>query len=465
MPRPHYVIIGAGISGLALGWFLKKQLRDDIDLTILESANRPGGWIRSQVKNGFLFEHGPRSFRPGGTGLDTLQLIEELGLQGDHLPASPAAKKRYIYADGKLHSLPTGVSSFVSSPFFTQILKAIWRDWRAPKGMYDDESIYSFAERRFGASIAETFFDPLVSGIYAGDIRELSLKSCFPLLHQLEAQHRCIWRGAITKKKQNEQEHFSPFVEKSRHQGIYTLRNGVETLVKALAQSLGPELRLNCTVQQLSFEAGVTTLHLHNGQQLLADRLFIAIPPKQLSSMLPETCADIANSLKMIPSASIAAINIGYNSPVLKRQGFGYLIPSKEKQKLLGVVWDSSAFPEQNAHPEQTRLTAMLGGTHFANFNSYTENELIDMALIEINEHLGIEQAPDCININRSFQAIPQYLVGHCAKINELEKSLGKLPADVTLLGNAYYGISVNDCIAHAKKVAFDKLKATSLNF
>ncbi|MBA3238148.1 MAG: protoporphyrinogen oxidase [Parachlamydiaceae bacterium] len=465
MLQKHTVIIGAGISGLTLGWSLKHQKKDGNKLTIyqkkdgnkltiLESSKRPGGWIQTKNEDGFLFEQGPRSFRSGGTGIATLQLIEHLGLQNELLFANKAAKIRYIYTDNKLQSLPTGLLSTLYSPFFFKFLKGLWTDCLAARCQEDDETIYTFAKRRFGAQMAELFFDPLISGIYAGDIKKLSLKSCFPSLHVLESQHRSLFFGALSKKKPpsvmvNEKP-LSSFVEHASRQGIFTLRNGIETLTDKLAENLKEELRLDSPVKRLTFENGKSCIELLDGQRIIADELHLAIPPNQLAPLFKTSCETIYEQLNLFETASISVINCGYHYPVLNKKGFGYLVPSKEKQKLLGVVWDSSAFPEQNAHSQQTRLTAMIGGAHFANFSSFDESALIELALKELHCHLGIRKRPDCILFKRAHEAIPQYTVGHTARVAVLKHELKKLPAKVSVLGNGYHGVSVNDCVAYA---------------
>lgn len=454
MLQKHTVIIGAGISGLTLGWSLKQQKNREGKLTILEASSRPGGWIQTKNEEGFLFEQGPRSFRSGGTGIATLQLIENLGLQGEVLHANQAAKIRYIYTDNNLQSLPTGLFSLVSSPFFPKFLKAFCRDCWAARGTLDDETIYSFAKRRFGVQVTELFFDSLISGIYAGDIKKLSLKSCFPVLHSLESQHRSLLFGALSKKRPTiekmNKKALSSFVRQASRQGIFTLRQGAQTLTDKLAENLQDELKLESPVKHLAFKDEISHIELQNGEQIKADELFLALPPKQLTPLLKSNHPHISEQLNAFKAVSIAVINFGYHSPVLNKEGFGYLIPSKEKQKLLGVVWDSSVFPEQNVHAQQTRLTAMIGGAHFENFADYDESALIEMALKELHRHLGIRKRPDCILIKRAFKAIPQYIVGHNERLTLLENTLKKLPAKVSVLGNGFYGVSVNDCIAHA---------------
>lgn len=449
---PHYVILGAGISGLSLGWYLKQSQCEDIQITILEAGNRAGGWIRTKAENEFLFEQGPRSFRPEGPGIATLQLIEDLGLQDDIIFASKAAKRRYLYINQRLHCLPTGLLSLLSSPFCSKILKAMWKDWFAKKGVQDDESIHSFVSRRFGLEIAELFFDPLISGIYAGDINQLSMNSCFPSLQQLEQKHGSILRGALKKRKNTLfTPPLTPFVEQARHQGLFTLKHGVQSLIDALAKPLSDCIKLERAAKQLTFTQDAIHLELADGQHIYPDKLFIAIPPKKLADLITFDYPTIGTLLNSIPTASVGAINFGYHNPVLRQEGFGYLIPSREKQKLLGVVWDSSAFPQQNAHPQQTRLTAMLGGMRCRDFESHSETDLIEMALKELQTHLGIKQTPDFISVNRALNAIPQYIVGHQSIIKQIDEAFKKLSPNVHVLGNGFHGISVNDCIAKAK--------------
>src|SRR5262245_35319161 len=120
---PHCVIIGAGISGLSLGWFLKQQ-KENIRLTLLEASDRPGGLIQTIKRDRFLFEQGPRSLSTWGAGLATLKLIEDLGMQDQVLFADPAAKIRYLFTEKQLQRLPTSFISLLSSPFFFKLLGA-----------------------------------------------------------------------------------------------------------------------------------------------------------------------------------------------------------------------------------------------------------------------------------------------------------------------------------------------------
>lgn len=449
------VIIGAGISGLSLGWFLKKRYGAAINLNIFEKAARPGGWIETLHHEGFLFEQGPRSLRPQGNGRETLALIEELDLTSQVTFAAPNAYKRYLYFNNKLQAMPTGVLSLLRAPFRNILLKALWTDLKTPsrKNNNSDESIHDFVCRRLGPQVAKILFDPFVSGIYAGDICKLSMHACFPKLVEWEQQHRTLIRAACFGKR-SAPEPASPFVQKAVRQGIFTLKDGLATLVQTLATKLATELKLSAAVKCIDARNPTSIIELQDGSLYQADRVFFAVPPTALSSILHQRHHTIASILEKIPSSSLAIVNMGYRSLQLPKEGFGYLIPSREKQKLLGVVWDSSAFPQQNQSASETRLTAMLGGSHMADFDKHSQQQFRCLAMAELQKQLGIFTPPDITAVKIARHAIPQYIVGHGSIVKELEDKLAGLTARVSLLGNGFYGISVNDCIHQAKITA-----------
>jgi protoporphyrinogen/coproporphyrinogen III oxidase len=442
----HIVILGAGISGLSTAWFLKKRFGKEIVITLIDQQERVGGWIQTVQKEGFLFEQGPRSCRAAGAGLATLQLIEDLGLQDQVITADASAKVRYLYQNGSLHPLPTGPLSFLLSPLMKGVIPALIRDWRTPRGEKEDESIYDFFRRRFGPTIAERFADPLTSGIYAGDIRQLSVRSCFPFLYRWEQEHGSILRGAF--KKKAPQTPVSSFIQSVRKEGLFSFKGGMEMLTKEIAHQLDAEILLGTTVTSCSWEQEGIQLRLSNGSTLEADHLFAAIPPTALLPLIPKTNEGLIQECRGISYGSVAVVSIGFKENVLNKKGFGYLIPSAENQEILGVVWDSCVFPQQNQLPDETRLTVMLGGAHHPNIQNLSETECLDIALHSLDRHLHIRTVPSVTAIKFACEAIPQYPVGHHLWADRLNQSLADLSPHITLVSTATGGAAVNDCIS-----------------
>ncbi len=345
----NYLILGGGITGLSAAWHIKK--RDPrAKITLLEKENRLGGWIRTSHEGGFLFEKGPRTFQLGRSP-HLLELIRELGLE--IIESDPAAKKRFILHKGKLRT--------PESQIFTLIPYLI-RELFVRPTKSQDESIYDFASRRFSPKIAEMFFDPLALGIYAGDIRKLSIRSCFPTLYEWEQKKGSILKGLFSSPK--------------TAQGLFTLKGGMETLIHALEKKLNIDIILNCPVETIKEQEVITP-----GKTFSADRIISALPPK-------------------IPRKSIWVVNIAFDRDVLSKKGFGYLVPTKEKESLLGCIFDSAIFPEQG---RMTRLTAMVRAE---------EKEPLESALNALNRHLGINAAPAYSSAFFAKEAIAQPEVG-----------------------------------------------------
>lgn len=345
----NYLIIGGGISGLSAAWFLKKK--DPLaKITLLEKENRLGGWIRTSHEEGFLFEKGPRTFQIGRSP-HLLQLIHDLKLE--KISSDPCAQRRFILHKQKLRS---------PWSFLPKIFPFLLRELFIKPSEKEDETIYDFAVRRFGPTVAELFFDPLALGIYAGDIRKLSIHSCFPSLVQFEKEKGSIIKGLFKAPKKGG--------------GLFTLKNGMETLIQELEKRLSIDIVLGSEVKSFSEYEAVT-----EEKTWTADRVICALPPK-------------------LKRKSLWVVNIAYDHDVLSKKAFGYLVPTKEQESILGCIFDSAIFPQQG---EKTRLTVMV---------REEESKPLDAALNAIDRHLGLKVAPIYSSLFFAKDAIPQPEVG-----------------------------------------------------
>ncbi len=430
------IILGGGISGLSTAFYLQKAL-PAARITLVEQQKRLGGWIRTELQEGFLFEKGPRGFKCSGHGQDILQLIEEAGLQHQLIACSPEAKKRYVFHQGRLHPAPGSLWQMFSSPLTRDLLPQILREAFIKKAPPADESIYHFIERRYSKEAAERLIDPLTACIYGGDIRALSVQSCFPALKEWEQQHGSLLIGGL-------KQAFRP--RRRSGPSLATLKEGMQSLVHALADRLRGELLLGEKALSITSLDNGIAVDLENGKRLEADALISTLPIDALSSIAKMPA--IAT-----PSASIAVVNVGWNKPVLKDKGFGCVFPSRSLSPLLGIVWDSSAFPQQNSHPEQTRLTLMIGGTHYPEAAILKEKDLNIMTIELLKSHLNIDAAPDAIAFFRAKNAIPQYLVGHQKKADEWKKELIKKFPKLFPSGTPWDGVALGSCIVQSKRV------------
>lgn len=395
------VILGGGISGLSAAWFLHKK-DPGAEIVLLEKESRLGGWVETRAEGEFCFERGPRTLARGRSR-ELLRLVEELGLSSEIVPSSPAAASRYLLKGGKLRSL---------SSFWPQLMWAGASEMLRKRGGGEDESIYDFAERRFGAKVARGFFDPLTLGIYAGDIHRLSIRSCFRPLWEWEQKEGSVVWGMLKKKR--------------REPGLFTLKGGLERLIRELEKKLPICVVKNCCVEAIAPDVATSQ------GVFQADRVISALPVDEISRL-----TGIALD---IPYRSIWVVHLGFHRRVLKRKGFGYLAPTEEGERLLGMVWDSEIFTEE----AQTRLTAMI---------REESTDPIGDALDAIKRHMEIEDQPDYVSSRLAFRAIPQFEVGHEEKMARFEKEAASRFPHLSLIGNYLAGASLEACVARARLV------------
>lgn len=451
--KKHFVILGAGISGLSLAWYLKQKWGESASITLIEKSTRVGGWIKTLYKEGFLFEQGPHSCRINADDTTTLELIEALGLENEVITASPQSKIKYLWSQGKLQKMPsTAIGAFLH-PLTRKALIPCIQEFFRTKGNCEDESVYDFISRRFSPSFAEQFIDPLVSGIYAGNMRQLSVKSCFPSLYNGEKNQGSVIRGML-KKKNTSQKLGSPFISKMLKESLFSFKKGMETLPLTLFEKLKTDILLSTEVTSFKFNPEGIQLTLNNGQTLQADHCFSTLPTHALIPLLAPYSPNLEKSLSEIPHASVTLVNLGYNEQVFKNKGFGYLVPAQEKEDILGVIWDSAVFPQQQASETHTRLTVMIGGSRMSHLNDKDKESHTLIALNAVAKHLKIKALPNTMLVNCAREAIPQYPVGHQEHIASIHSSIAALSPHLSLSGTAFHGVALNDCISTAKRLA-----------
>ncbi|NXP77868.1 PPOX oxidase, partial [Ramphastos sulfuratus] len=463
---PTVAVVGGGISGLAACYYLARSPNPP-KVLLLEASARLGGWLQStRTAEGTVFEHGPRGIRPGGAvGADTLHMVSQLGLEGDILPVLGdhlASRNRFLYTGGALHKLPSGLGGLLwpVPPFSRALIWSGLQDLLAPAGTEPDESVHSFAQRRFGREVADVAVDSLCRGVFAGDCRALSVRCCFPALFQAERRRRSVLLGlALGSGKQRGAESELSRRARTERWSQWSLRGGMESLAQALAtfvRQRGVELQCQAPLRRLQrHRDGRWQLTLPDGT-VTADHVVSALPAAALAEVLPAEAEQLAQELRHIPAVTVAVVNLQYQGVTLPVTGFGHLVPSSEDASLLGIVYDSVAFPQHNGTAATSvRLTVMLGGAWFQ--QSFGDPALVAPALLlqraqaAVKEQLGLESAPTHSIIRVQQACIPQYMLGHWRRTERIRQFLAEQQLPLSLIGASYAGVSVNDCIASAK--------------
>jgi oxygen-dependent protoporphyrinogen oxidase len=433
------VVIGAGISGLVTAYRLQKTGRT---VALLETSDRVGGSIRSEWKEGFLLEYGPNTVLPNPA---LLTLVEELGLQSELLFADPRAP-RFVQWKGELLPLPMSASAFLKSKLLTPggRLRILAEPLIARRRDPSEESLYNFSQRRLGREAADRLVSPFVSGVWAGDSRQLSAEGAFPRMVAAERSKGSLFRGLLAQKKKN---------GKSGPKGLLSFKDGIESLPRRIAEALGAAVDLNAgpiSMQRKENQWQVTS----DRQQFDADRIFLAQPAWAAAALMESTSNEAARALRDIPYASLAVLHLAIEQNAVEHllNGFGYLIAPDENCEILGCLWNSSLFPRR-VPTGQCLLTVFVGGSRFPASVEKSDTALFESAFQNINPLLKFRKKPRLLAITRYDRAIPQYTMGHKDRVGILLEIERRFPG-IKFAGNYIGGISVGDVVTRATELS-----------
>lgn len=480
-------IIGAGISGLSLAFWLT-HYSQGASVELIEKNPSAGGWIQTmESPTGQLYERGPRSIRLIGERARSISnLIDLLGLSSQVVTAEKAVYRRYVRLYGKMVELPSSIVSFFTNPLGLKLLFSLIREPIRSMGRMSrvvSPSFHEFIHDHFGtSSTVLKLANAMTSGIWASEASYISLKAAFPWLYQLSLENRSVVLGA-----------FKGFIKRivlkrrrrsSVQRGIITFSKGMGSLTKALTQSLISSkqcsISLDSFIEEVSFcqDSKQWSLRIkepHGSKCVLAKKVVLACNPMQLSSSVQRLLYEKAflspegqhfflpryDEKSQYPSkaSSVVTVSLGWGKDYFDRcedgryvnPGFGVLAPKSEDDKVLGIIFESVVFPSQNSSMK-TRLSVMIGGTRFSEALIMSDQELISLALSRVKDWLRIEDSPQEVFVSRARHAIPLPLPGKddvlCPYVYDNEtESLYCTSAFIS-------GVAIPDCVDAAEKLA-----------
>jgi oxygen-dependent protoporphyrinogen oxidase len=447
------VIVGAGISGLTVAYYLR---RAGLRVTVLEAGDAPGGTMRTILDGGWMVETGPNS------ALETTPLFGEmfdgLGIAGERVYADAAADRRYILRGSRLHPLPMSPGAFLSSSLWSVAGKLRLMKEPFVGRATGEETVAQFVHRRLGGEFLDYAINPFVAGVYAGDPAALSVQAAFPKLYALEERYGGLIRGMVRGAGERRRR-----AEKAKDRArMFSFRNGMQTFPAALARSLGDELLLNCRATSVERNdapgggPGFVVRYLRGGTSgfLEAPAVVLAVPAYIAENFVRPFSDSLAAALGRIFYPPVAEVFLGFPASAMGRplDGFGYLIPAKEQRKILGTIWSSALFPGR-APEGHVALTTFVGGARQPALAGLDDRELIGTVASELRSLMAVRGDPVYARIIRWEKAIPQYNLGHLALMDRI----GSLERDVRgfyLCGNYRGGIAVGDCLTSGERLA-----------
>jgi len=435
-------IIGGGISGLVAAFLLKKK---GFSIELFDKNTSVGGNIQTRKIDGFLIEQGPNSLIKSPRLVD---LIKALKLENEILTASPTNKKRYVLQNGKLRALPMSIAKMTMDGFFSaraklRLLKEPFITSKSP----NDESVAEFFERRLGREIVDKAADPFIAGIFAGEPENLSFKAAFPRLYELERDYGSLLIGAMRSKSEKTDNQFPR---------SFSFKNGIQTLTEKLAEALGEIVKTNTPILRIEKTADEKFAVKTASEEKVFDAVIIAAPAEAAANLIENLDSDLTKKLVNIYYPPIAMVFFGMKKEKIRfnLDGFGFLVPSAEKRKILGTLWNSAVF-ENRAPAGYDLLTTFVGGSRDAELFEKSDEELAEIVYEELKSILGLREMPEFSQIKRWRKAIPQYNLGYEKVENGIEDFTTKNKG-IFFCSNFHRGISVGDCVKNAYRIADD---------
>ena len=436
-------VVGAGISGLCAAHLLSRRLGSEAIL-VLEASGYAGGTMRTERFDGFQCDWGPNGF------LDkeprTLEWVEELGMADRAVKAAEASAHRFILKNDRLVEIQAPPKFF-----FTPLLSPLGRArlLREPfvKAKRDNtpESIWDFAARRIGAEAADTLVGTMVSGVFGGDAKQLSLQHCFPRMAEMEREHGSLVRAMFARRGKGG----GP----SGPGGTLTsFDTGIGALAERAAETLGGQLRLGNAIAEIEKVGAGYRLKSQTGEQVRAESVVLALPAHAGAVLSRKLDSGLSKALDAIPYAPIAVVCTAYRREKVAHDlnGFGFLVPRNQKKRTLGCLWTSTLFPR--SVPEGwVLLRTLYGGYTDPGAARLEDKELLELLGREVHPLLGIEREPEMHRIFRHERGIPQYMLNHGDILDQLEAAETRNPG-LVLAGNAYRGVGLNDCVLSAHR-------------
>ena len=393
-------------------------------------------------------------------GLETTpliaQLAEEIGIKDQMIYANEAANIRYILKNNQLMPLPTSPQAFLKTNLFSA--KAKLRLMAEPfigksnDGYY--QSMSEFVVRRLGQEFLDYAIDPFVSGVFAGDPSKLSVKSAFPKLYRLEEIYGGLIKGTIKGARERKKNK-----EKSKQSAkMFSFINGMQTFPKAISNQLS-DIEYNTQLKKIEkLSKGFKVYYSKNGEEksIETEILLSTIPAYVLSSLI-NFDDNLKSHLNDIYYPPVMVLYLGFDKKDINREldGFGYLIPSKEKKSYLGAIWSSTIFPNR-AEQDKASFTLFIGGARSPHLFESDKDKLIDKVLNEFKQVTSISGDPVIMRHKLWNKAIPQYNIGYIEHERYFEQ-FEKEHKGFFLSGNYRGGISVGDCVKNSK-ITFNRI-------
>ena len=467
MTKPRVLVIGGGIGGLAAAYELTGGAREtsDLDVTIVEAANSLGGKIASMTIAGRRVDLAADGFlarRP-----EALDLIAELGIERSlEIPGTAGAS---IFARGRIRRMPAKLSLGIPTQWRALARSKVLSPWAllragldvvAPRhdlrGKLGDRAIGPLVEAKLGRAVVTTLVDPMLGGIHAGRVAEMSASATFPQLLAVAGNSGSLMHALRATLPP------SPADGEPAQPVFNSLNQSVASLIDTLATTLrgrGVTIALSTEAHALSRNGDSWRLETSAGT-LIGDAVVIALPAEPAATVVRGVDAELAGLLDTITYASVGVVTLVLNAGVLPidKYGTGLLVPSSARRRAgtafltTAVTYLSTKWPHL-ARDGDELIRISTGKIDDLRFTELTDAALIAQVVDEVSELFGVELTPRSAHVQRWMNALPQYQVNHQLRVAGIDAAAARL-GNVAFTGAAFGGVGIPACIGHGRSTA-----------
>jgi protoporphyrinogen/coproporphyrinogen III oxidase len=465
---PRIAIIGGGISGLAAAHQLL-ELLPQVELSLFEATNRLGGVLETIERDGFLIERSADNFLTAPP--TALELCRRLGMENDLVPTDEFRRQAFVVRKGRLVPIPDGfylmsprkLMPILRSPLLSLrgklrllIEPLVLRGPIASRNsdLQTDESVASFARRRLGREVFETFVQPLIAGIYTADPEKLSMAATMPQFVEFERTHSSLLRATLRRT-------YGDSSASGARYGLFLApKHGLQSLVTKLADRIPADaIQLNTKVTQVTQRDNHWQLAF-NPQSAIRnpksefDALVLAVPAHAGANLLASVNSQLAAELAKIEYAGCAVVSLGFHRRQIGHplNGFGFVVPETERRRIIAGSFASLKYSGR-APAKDVLIRVFIGGALQPELLDLPDADLRRIAQDELAELLQITGMPLIADVARWPRSMPQYHVGHLSRVARIDQ-LAAAYQTLALAGNAYRGVGIPQCIASGEAAA-----------
>ena len=443
------LIIGGGISGLASAYFLS---RAGFGSTIVEKSNRLGGLIETRSVGGCQLEAGPDSYLAAKPAVT--ELARELGdLETQIIGSNDRQRRIFVVRRGRLIPMPKGLVMIAPSKWVPALssglfscrtkLRFLTEKLASPRQRVDDMPISELVMDHFGEEVLRYVAEPLLAGVYGGDSGHLSAQSVLPRFVDYERRYGSLIRGVRQERRS------SP-----ARSMFLSFRHGMQSLTDALLKTITGSAEIVHAEASNLQRAGNGWRARIGDEFIEADHIVLACPAYASARLLQTAAAVLAGELAAIPYSSAILVTLVYPRSSVRQplNGFGFLVPRSERRTISAATHISAKFPSR-VPGDLAAFRGFIVDPEASHLLSASEQRIAQLVQADFESLMHLHSTPVFSSVHFWPNSMPQYVVGHAQR----RSTIGALTHEISglhLVGNAYDGVGIPDCVALAKETA-----------